>query len=137
MIPRREPPRDVGRSFLVVALDGIHGLWGGRAIWCFADGDVWVDNVERGEPSRRYRARSTPQLLDTLEAHLRASTPAPIDSSPLLPDQHVPRIEVTTTRGTTLIARGAVDELLRTCADELIATHTPIWEGRGTLGRPY
>jgi hypothetical protein len=59
-----------------IELRDVQGMWGGTNIFVFGDGDLWVDQVDRGViSSRLYRSRLAPETLAELTDLLTRNDP--------------------------------------------------------------
>ena len=85
-----------GASLKQVVLQDVHPLWGGRNLYLFGDGKLFVQMVERGGEETRYALQVEPARVEEL-ARLLAEhrfMEIEIEDRPGLPDEARPEIDV-------------------------------------------
>jgi len=84
-------------SLKSVVLHDVHPLWGGRNVYLFGDGRLFVQIVARGARETRYEVRVEPARVEELTELLRQHRfmEMEIEDRPGLPDEARPEIEVT------------------------------------------
>jgi len=93
--PGQAPPEDT--SLKSVVLRDVHPLWGGRNVYLFGDGRLFVQIVARGGQETRYalqvEAARVEELAELLRQHRFMEIE--IEDRPGMPDEARPEIEVT------------------------------------------
>lgn len=93
--PSRLPAQDT--SLELIILRDVQPLWGGRNVYLFGDGRLFVQIVARGAQETRYALRIEPAKVEELADLLREHRfwQIEIEERPGLPDEARPEIEVT------------------------------------------
>jgi len=81
----------------LVILRDVHPLWGGRNVYLFGDGRLFIQLVGREGQEARYALQVEPTTVEELASLLREHhfTQMEIEERPGLPDEARPEIEVT------------------------------------------
>lgn len=105
-------PTETAVPFAEVILRDVHPLWGGRNIYLFGDGRLFVQIVARDGQETRYASQVEPAGIEELAELLRRHRfmEMEIEERPGLPDEARPEIEVTWRSGAhSAVAKWAGD----------------------------
>ncbi|MFQ6102516.1 MAG: hypothetical protein ACE5OS_14985 [Anaerolineae bacterium] len=100
------------RSLKSAILRDVHPLWGGRNVYLFGDGRLFVQMVARGAQESRYALQVEPARVEELARLLREHRfmQIEIEDRPGMPDEARPEIEVVWQSGARkAVARWAND----------------------------